>query len=80
MPVFGITTVDVVLLIAIGVVKLFWMIPAQEGAMQFLGRPLLSNVVVLIAIGVLTSIGLLAGVFPARKAANVDPVDALRYE
>jgi putative ABC transport system permease protein len=68
------------LLIAIGIVKLFWMIPAQEGALQFLGRPLLSNTVVFIAIGVLTSIGLLAGVFPARKAANVDPVDALRYE
>jgi len=68
------------LLLALAIVKVIWMVPAQEGAMQFLGRPLLSNTVVFIAIGVLMTIGLLAGVFPARKAANVDPVDALRYE
>jgi len=68
------------LLLAIGIVKLAWMIPANDGAMQFLGRPLLSNSVIIIALGVLMTIGLLAGVFPARKAANIDPVDALRYE
>ena len=56
------------------------MIPANDGAMQFLGRPLLSNSVIVVALGVLMTIGLLAGVFPARKAANIDPVDALRYE
>jgi len=68
------------LLLATGLIKLIWMIPTQDGAMQFLGRPIMSGSVVVVAVGVLSLIGLLAGLFPARKAANVDPVDALRYE
>lgn len=62
------------------VVSIVWMLPADEGAMQFLGRPVLSWSLILITVGILSTIGFLAGVFPARKAASVDPVESLRYE
>ncbi|MBD3374237.1 FtsX-like permease family protein [candidate division KSB1 bacterium] len=67
-------------LLAKGLISLIWMMPASEGAMQFLGRPLMSPKVVFIAGSVLGIIGLMAGFFPARKAARIDPVEALRYE
>lgn len=71
-----------VTLAAIGIVAgllLFW--PASYLARQFLfgvqpGDP----VTLALAASVLLSVAVAASVIPARRAARVDPMEALRYE
>jgi putative ABC transport system permease protein len=61
------------------IAKLFGLIP-MEGALEFLGKPTINWPVALITVATLSLIGFLAGYFPARKAASINPVEALRYE
>jgi putative ABC transport system permease protein len=56
-------------------------IPTNDNmAMEFLANPKLSWPIGLATVAILSAIGLAAGVFPARRAAQIQPIESLRYE
>lgn len=57
------------------VVKIFPFFKLEE----YMGIPEISFSVALIAVGVLGLVGLISGFFPARRAANLNPVQALKF-
>jgi len=69
------------LVLAMVMILLLGLIPVEGNqALEFLGKPTLSWQIAAATAGILGSIGILAGYFPARRAATVDPAETLRYE
>lgn len=63
---------------ALGIATGYWLAPLLTALFEF--PTLISQTSVLLAFSVSALIGIVFGFFPALKAANLDPIDALRYE
>ena len=69
------------LIMAVVAVILLGQLPTEGNqALELLGKPTLSLSIGMASAAILGLIGLLAGFFPARRAASIDPAETLRYE
>jgi putative ABC transport system permease protein len=67
------------MIFSFAVSRLFHMLPL-EGELEMFSQPTINWGIAIATVLTLSIIGFGAGYFPARKAASINPVEALRYE
>ena len=72
---------SVTLSLAGGIIGIIIGISGAFAVSQVAGIPfVVSPLIILLAVGVSSLVGIIFGLYPARKAARLNPIDALRYE
>ena len=72
---------SVTLSVAGGIIGIIIGISGAFAVSQVAGIPFVVSIVtVLLAVGVSSLVGIIFGLYPARQAARLNPIDALRYE
>jgi len=66
--------------VSLGLIALIGALPLEGEAFDFLGRPTFSPAIAAATAAVLGAIGTFSGLFPAKRAASVQPAVSLRYE
>jgi putative ABC transport system permease protein len=67
-------------LVGVVLMQIIAVLPLKGDAFEFLGRPTFSPAIAAATSLILGTVGMLAGYFPARRAASVNPAESLRYE
>jgi len=67
--------------VAGGLIGILFGLLGAFGISKVAGIPfVISPIIIILAVGVASLVGIVFGIYPARRAARLNPIDALRYE